>query len=441
MTAFSPNASRIDTIRWPDLAPMRASVRSRVESTVADVLFRQAVRRLPVRVHYPDGRMIGSGGPGSPLMELHRPDAFLHRLGADRLIGFGESYMAGDWDSPDLGAFLTELSRNIADLVPMPLQRLRAFVVARHPETERNVEENTRDNIARHYDLSNDMFATFLDETLTYSSALYSEPERVARTTMSRAAASTAPDPGRPTSAELGAAQRRKIDRLLDQGGVTEGSRVLEIGTGWGELCIRAAARGATVRSVTLSSEQQELAQARVAEAGHTDRVTIDLLDYRAVEGEFDAVLSVEMIEAVGHEFWPDYFQKIDQLLAPGGHAAIQAITMPHDRMLATRNTYTWVNKYIFPGGFLPSVEAIDQITRGSTRLRISDRLSMGLHYAETLRLWDEAFLAASDEVHALGFDSVFDRMWHFYLEYSRAGFASGYIDVQQITFAREDSR
>jgi len=441
MTAITPPRTRIDTIRWPDLAPIRASVRSRVESSVADVLFRQAVRRLPVRVHYPDGSMIGAGDATSPVMELHRPEEFLRRLGSGKLIGFGESYMAGDWDAPDLGGFLTELSRNIANLVPEPLQKLRALFVARHPAAERNVEENTRDNIARHYDLSNAMFATFLDETLTYSSALFAEPGHAARNTLSRAAVSTAPAPGSPTAADFADAQRRKIDRLLDQSGVTEGSRVLEIGTGWGELCIRAAARGAAVRSVTLSSEQQELARTRVAEAGYADQVSIDLLDYRAVEGEYDAIISVEMIEAVGIEFWPAYFEKIDALLAPGGKAAIQAITMPHARMLATRYTYTWVHKYIFPGGFLPSVQAIDQITRESTRLRISDRLSMGLHYAETLRLWDQAFLAASDKVHALGFDAVFDRMWHFYLEYSRAGFASEYIDVQQITLSRDDDR
>ena len=145
------------------------------------------------------------------------------------------------------------------------------------------------------------------------------------------------------------------------------------------------------------------------------------------------------MIEAVGHQYWATYFETIDRVLAPGGRVAIQAITMPHDRMLATRNTYTWINKYIFPGGFLPSVEVIDQITRRRTGLRITDRLSMGAHYAETLRRWDEAFLAAADRVRALGFDETFCRMWHFYLEYSRAGFASGYIDVNQLTFARPE--
>ncbi len=213
---------------------------------------------------------------------------------------------------------------------------------------------------------------------------------------------------------------------------------MLEIGTGWGELAVRAARRGATVHSVTLSSEQLELAAERVAEAGFSDQVTLELSDYRDVQGSYDAIVSVEMIEAVGHEFWPTYFRTIDRLLAPGGRVGIQAITMPHDRMLATRNTWTWINKYIFPGGFLPSVTAIDEVTRAHTSLRLGNRLSFGRHYAETLEHWDQAFLAASDRVRALGFDRTFQRMWHFYLEYSRAGFASGYIDVQQLTLARE---
>ncbi len=232
-------------------------------------------------------------------------------------------------------------------------------------------------------------------------------------------------------------AQLRKIDRLLDQTRVGPGTRVLEIGTGWGELAIRAAARGATVHSVTLSSEQQDLARERIAAAGFADRVHVELSDYRDVRGEYDAVLSVEMIEAVGHEYWPTYFRTIDRLLAPGGRVGIQAILMPHDRMLATRRTYTWINKYIFPGGFLPSAQAIDEVNAAHTTLRVTDRLEFGQDYAETLRRWDETFLAAAPEVRALGFDETFLRMWHFYLCYSRAGFASGYLDVQQLTFER----
>ncbi len=211
---------------------------------------------------------------------------------------------------------------------------------------------------------------------------------------------------------------------------------MLEIGTGWGELCIRAAARGATVRSVTLSAEQQQLARQRVAAAGLSDRVEIDLLDYRDVDGCYDAVISVEMIEAVGYHFWPTYFKALDRLVAPGGRVSIQAITMPNRRMLASRNTYTWIQKYIFPGGLLPSVEAITGITGRHTRLRTVEMTSIGPHYAETLRLWRERFLQQRETVSALGFDGVFHRMWELYLAYSEAGFRSGYLDVFQWTFA-----
>jgi cyclopropane-fatty-acyl-phospholipid synthase len=249
--------------------------------------------------------------------------------------------------------------------------------------------------------------------------------------------------------ADLEEAQGRKIERLLDRTGVGLGTTVLEIGTGWGELAIRAARRGAIVHSITLSTEQRDLAEKRIVAAGLADRVTVQLLDYRALVSPsstdeaptYDVVLSVEMIEAVGYDFWTEYFTILDRVTAPGGRIGIQAITMPHDRMLATRRTYTWINKYIFPGGFLPSVEAIEQITARHTGLRVVDRLSFGSHYAETLRQWDDRFLAAHERVVSLGFDETFVRMWHFYLEYSRAGFASGYIDVNQIVLAREESR
>ncbi len=307
------------------------------------------------------------------------------------------------------------------------------MVVSRPPRLHRNNERNTRHNIAHHYDLSNELFALFLDPSLSYSSALFDTD------LVDCGGHLVATPPGNVD--DLHAAQLRKIDRLLDETRVGAGSRVLEIGSGWGELAIRAAARGARVRTITLSQEQKLLAEERIAAAGVEELVDVELCDYRAVTSPdgagYDAVLSIEMIEAVGHEYWSTYFQTIDRVLAPGGRVGIQAITMPHDRMLATRNTYTWINKYIFPGGFLPSVQAIDDITRRDTTLRISNRLSLGQHYAETLREWDNAFRAAGEEVLELGFDETFLRMWHFYLEYSRAGFASAYLDVNQLTFAR----
>jgi cyclopropane-fatty-acyl-phospholipid synthase len=218
---------------------------------------------------------------------------------------------------------------------------------------------------------------------------------------------------------------------------VGPGCRVLEIGTGWGELAIRAAHRGASVVTITLSREQQALAVRRVAQAGLAGRVSVELRDYRDIDGEFDAILSVEMLEAVGERYWDAYFTALDRHLAPGGRIGLQTITMDHDRMLATRHTYTWIHKYIFPGGLLPSVTAIENSLASSTRLRITARDDLGAHYADTLKIWRDRFCAHSDEVDRIGFDEVFNRMWTFYLSYSEAGFRAGYIGVSQLTLAR----
>jgi cyclopropane-fatty-acyl-phospholipid synthase len=414
--------------RWADITPLRRGPRARVSASVARRIFLRVTDRLGISV---------GEGPDADIV-LHRPEEFFSRLGNDGLIGFGESYMTGAWDASDLGGTLTVLCEQITDLVPAWMQRMRAAYVARPPRHERNTEHNTRRNIAHHYDLSNDLFAAFLDPTMSYSSAMF-DTDSV--TDVAGAVPVTRLEPPLPGQ-DLTGAQGRKVEAILDAAGVRAGSRVLEIGTGWGELAIRAVRRGATVRSVTLSSEQQELARHRIAEAARAEgwsaeRVQVDLLDYRSVEGSYDAVVSVEMIEAVGYEYLASYFETIDRVLAPGGRVAIQAITMSHERMLATRRTWTWIHKYIFPGGFLPSVEAIDEVTRRHTALRLTGRTSFGQHYAETLRQWDRAFTTAHDRVLELGFDETFLRMWHFYLEYSRAGFAADYLDVQQLTFTR----
>ncbi|MFL6004520.1 MAG: class I SAM-dependent methyltransferase [Nocardioides sp.] len=428
--------SRPAAAAWPDLDVVPSGLRTAVSARVARRLFEAAVARLDVSVLVKDPDRTRTLGRGGPVMTVHRPAEFFARIGRDQLIGFGEAYLTGSWESEDVSGFLTVLAADLPALVPQSLQKLRAMVVARPPRLHRNSRRNTRHNIAHHYDLSNDLFGLFLDPSLNYSSALF-DTEILPVGKCQRA---TAPAEG----SDLSAGQLRKMDRLLDEARVSVGSRVLEIGTGWGELAIRAARRGATVRTVTLSSEQKALAEERIAWAGMADRVTVELCDYRSLRpdsGRYDAILSVEMVEAVGHEYWSTYFSKLDELLAPGGRVGIQAITMPHDRMLATRHTYTWINKYIFPGGFLPSAEAVEQVTSRDTTLRATNRLSMGLHYAETLRQWDEAFLAASDGVRRLGFDATFERMWHFYLEYARAGFASGYLDVQQFTLARPEEQ
>ncbi len=406
--------------RWPDVANVP---RSPARTAIARAVFARAIAKLQVRVLLPSGRCTGGGGPGTPEMVLYRPDDFFARIGAGGLIGFGESYMAGDWDCTDLTGLLTVFASQLATLVPPPLQRLRRLAVRRHPPTEDASEDGARDNIHRHYDLSNELFALFLDETMTYSAGLFETG--AAGTPVAQAEL-------------LAAAQRRKIDRLLDLTRVGPSSRVLEIGTGWGELAIRAAARGATVRTVTLSEQQRVLAARRVADAGLADRVSVELRDYRRVDGEYDAILSVEMIEAVGERYWPAYFTALDRLLAPGGRIGLQTITMQHERMLATRHTYTWILKYIFPGGIIPSVTSIEDSLARFTGLRVAGRYDFGADYARTLRIWREQFCARREDVHDLGFDEVFHRMWLLYLCYSEAGFQSSYLDVCQLLLVRD---
>jgi cyclopropane-fatty-acyl-phospholipid synthase len=412
----------IDAVRWPDVAVLPpAGLRLRV----ARELFTRQVRKLPLQVRLPDGRNIGGGGPPTPTMQLVRPGAFYRRLGHSGLIGFGEAYLAGDWTAEDLPAVLTVFCNRMATLIPPPLQRLRDIAVHRHPLGDHGTEANARRNISRHYDLSNDLFELFLDESLTYSAALFGPGDG------SVALAASA------TPADLADAQRHKIDRLLDAVGVGPGTRLLEIGTGWGELALRAGERGAIVRSITLSEEQRSLALARIARAGLSGRVSVDLCDYRGVTGSYDAVVSVEMIEAVGFEFWPAYFATLDRVLVPGGRVGLQAITMPHDRMLASRDTYTWIHKYVFPGGLIPSVQSVEQSVAEHTSLRVVGRHGFGLHYADTLRLWRETFGVRAAELEALGFDETFRRMWEFYLSYSEAGFRSRYLDVYQFVLAK----
>ncbi|MGW4807835.1 class I SAM-dependent methyltransferase [Kitasatospora sp. NPDC004272] len=416
----APLPSAVDPVRWPDVArvphaPLRAAAAGR--------LLRRAAARRGLRVELPGGRPLLPAPPGAPVLRLHRPEAFLHRVGAGGLIGFGESYQAGDWDSPDLARLLTVLAARPETLVPPGSGLLRRLYVRRPPAAELSTADNAQHNIHRHYDLSNELFALFLDPTLSYSSAVFSDPSPATRW------------------ADLVPAQHRKIDRLLDLARVGPGTRLLEIGTGWGELALRAAARGARVTTLTLSAEQLVLARRRIADAGQSERVDVRLCDYRQARGSYDAIVSCEMIEAVGRPFWPAYFTALDGLLAPGGRVALQAITMPHDRMLASSGTYTWILKYVFPGGQIPSLRAIADTAAAHTRLRVDSADAYGPHYAETLRLWRERFTAEAGPVAALGFDEVFRRMWELYLAYSEAGFRSGYLNVHQVLLSRDGLR
>ncbi|MGW0122301.1 class I SAM-dependent methyltransferase [Streptomyces sp. NPDC003327] len=417
----------VDPDRWPDVA--RVPHASAARTAVARLLVGRAFDRLPLRIRTAGRTTVPAPRNGddravpTPTLTLHDPEAFHRRIAADGLIGFGESYMAGEWDADDLVGVLTVLARHVDDLVPAALHRFRGAWVRRRPRADLNTPDGSRENIRRHYDLSNELFALFLDPGLSYSSAVF-EP---------------LPDtPGVLPDAVFTAAQHRKIDRLLDLAETGPGTELLEIGTGWGELALRAAARGARVRTVTLSEEQLALARDRAARAGVADRVTVELLDYRHVRGRYDAVVSVEMIEAVGAEFWPDYFASLRRLLAPGGRVALQAITMPHERMLATARTHTWISKYVFPGGLIPSPEAVARAS-DAAGLRITHDTGFGDHYAETLHQWRARFRHQEAAVAALGFDRVFRRMWEFYLAWSEAGFRARYLDVRQLRFTAAD--
>lgn len=358
------------------------------------------------------------GNPASGAPHLHGAIVLhnwraLSRMLRSGAIGLGEGYMAGDWDSPDLGALLTMLAANMDRVernsfvgrLTLQLDRLRHFL-------NRNSREGSRRNIAFHYDLGNDFYRLWLDRTFTYSAALYDRP-----------------------GLTLEAAQTRKYARLAEAVGLKHGDHVLEIGCGWGGFAEYAAGTlGCRVTGITLSQEQLVHATARMKAAGLDHLVELRLQDYRDVGGSFDAIVSIEMLEAVGEEWWPTYFNQLKARLKPGGKAGVQVITIDDERFEGYRASTDFIQKYIFPGGMLPS----DNIVRKQATaagLAVDNHLAFGLGYAETLADWHRRFLAARADVMGLGYDVRFLRMWRFYLAYCEAGFRQGLIDVRQYVF------
>ena len=330
--------------------------------------------------------------------------------------GGGEAYVDGGWSSPDLPALLelAALNREALSLsagwwrVPAQLRR-----TVEH-RARRNTPGGSRRNIAAHYDLGNDFYRLFLDETLTYSCAVFESPEQ-----------------------SLADAQRNKY-RLIAQGaGLAPGMHVLEIGSGWGGFALYAAGElGCRVTSITISGEQLELARERVRAAGLQDRVDVQFRDYREISGTFDAIVSIEMLEAVGAEYYPTFFRVCDEALVPGGRLSLQTIAMRHDAYESQRRGANWIQQYIFPGGLLPSLTAIERATAGSHLLFDGVR-DIAEHYVLTLRAWRTRFLENADRVRALGFDERFIRMWEYYLSISEAGFATGLSQDYQIVLEK----
>lgn len=331
-------------------------------------------------------------------------------------MALGEGYVKGFWQTSDLSALLTLLAGNQKKVGKLRkgLSFIKQWGATLHHKGNANTLSQSKVNIEAHYDLSNDFYKLFLDPTMTYSSARFKSKEE---------------------SLEVG--QENKIQSILDYAECSAGSEVLEIGTGWGALALRAARRGYVVTTLTLSNEQLSYANELIDREGVSESVALKLQDYREETGKYDAVVSCEMIEAVGREYLPSYFAKIRDSLRVGGKAVIQAITISDDRYEEYCRSCDWIQKYIFPGGHLPSQGAISNLVKATGGLKIQTVDSFALDYAETLRRWRDAFNDQVEALERLEFDSIFQRKWNYYLSYCEAGFEAGTIDVSQIVIER----
>jgi cyclopropane-fatty-acyl-phospholipid synthase len=357
----------------------------------------------------PSGERIDYRAPahGPEAILVFRTWRALRRIVFAGDVGFAEAYIAGEWSSPDLTSLIALAARNgdylehaILGWVPLrALNRLRHLLNA-------NSRSGSRRNIAFHYDLGNDFYRLWLDRSMTYSSALYKEPGQ-----------------------SLEDAQQNKQQQILDLLALRGGERVLEIGCGWGSLAARLARRGAQVTALTLSQQQFTHANAAIAAEGWTDRIEFRLQDFRDAMGSFDRIVSIEMLEAVGEEYWPIYFRTLRERLRAGGKAVLQVITIREERFEAYRKGADFIQRYVFPGGLLPSKEVIADQAK-SAGLLLTSATSFGESYALTLTEWRRRFLNAWPEIEQLGFQPSFRRLWEYYLCYCEAGFRTGYLDV-----------
>jgi cyclopropane-fatty-acyl-phospholipid synthase len=364
----------------------------------------------------PSGRelLIEGDEPGPHAHLVIRDFRFLARVLGAGDIGFGEGFMAGEWDTPDLSALLEAFTANL-DNINLHLGGFfsQLFNFLAHG-LHRNSRSGSRKNILAHYDLGNAFYARWLDPTMTYSAARFERPGQ-----------------------ELCEAQRNKYASLARQIGLGPDSHVLEIGCGWGGFAEFAAGEvGARVTGITISPAQHEFARKRLFEKGLAERADIRLMDYRDVEGQFDRVASIEMFEAVGEAYWPLYFDKIRDVLAPGGRAGLQIITIRDELFGEYRRRADFIQKYIFPGGMLPSERRLKEET-DRAGLEWRDVARFGQSYADTLAEWARRFEAAWDEIRSLGFDERFRRLWRFYLGYCEAGFRTERTNVVQLSLSK----
>jgi len=386
--------------------------------------FRTAMRiaaenwvRGTVDVELPSGSVFRiSGAEAGPTARLIVRDfRFVSRTLTAGDIGFAEGFMAGEWDTPDLSAVLEAFSLNFDRIGRLvrgnPLARAVNFIAHL---LHHNSRAGSRRNIEAHYDLGNAFYSRWLDASMTYSSARFERPGET-----------------------LSEAQRNKYSSLARQISLGPDQHVLEIGCGWGGFAEYAAGEvGARVTGITISPSQFEFARRRLFEAGLAERAEIRLVDYRDLEGQFDKVASIEMFEAVGEEYWPAYFGKIREVLSPGGMAGLQIITIRDELFADYRSRADFIQKYIFPGGMLPSETRLREETNRAG-LEWDSVTRFGQHYADTLAEWARRFEGAWDDIRSLGFDERFRRLWRFYLSYCEAGFRTERTNVVQLSLSR----
>lgn len=374
-----------------------------------------SVGQLTIR--FPDGGSYHVKGsiPGPSAILNVNSGKLIWKLMIGGDLGLARAYIDGDWDTPDLGSLLELGLVNEAALsamlsAPGPA-RLLAFL--RH-RFRANTRKGSKQNIAFHYDLGNEFYAHWLDETMTYSSAIFSHPDQ-----------------------SLEDAQRAKYARIVEELKLGQNDHVLEVGCGWGgfaEFAVREV--GCQITCLTLSSEQARFAKERLAKAGLSDKVEVRLQDYRDCTGKFDKVVSIEMFEAVGEENWPTYFNALRGFLKPGGGAMIQVITISDEQFSKYRENADFIQTYIFPGGMLPSEESFTSAATAAG-LTLRNKVFFGACYERTLLDWDKAFTAAWPRIEPLGFDERFKRMWRYYLHYCAVGFRSQRINVAQFHLER----
>lgn len=369
----------------------------------------------------PDGSVSVFGCSGEEITLRILDHRFFSRLVLSGDTGLGESYTAGEWDTPDLTCLIMFLIDNLDALT-----RARGFMGKAGDPLNRllhalrdNTRRGSRNNIRAHYDLGNDLYELFLDENLMYSCGLFLSPDD-----------------------SLEQAQINKIARILEYARIEPDHHVLEIGSGWGGFALETVKQtGCRITSVTLSEEQQRLAVKRIRDAGLEDRVDILLADYRDVKGQFDRIVSIEMLEAVGHRHFKTFFSACEQLLKPDGVMVLQSITIPDHRYEHYRRHPDWIQKYIFPGGILPSVAVLGSAMAVSSRFHIDRLENIGLHYALTLKHWKERFERTAETLLSMGYDRAFQRMWRYYLSYCEAGFRKKIINDVIMVLTRQGNQ